>query len=105
MNDITIPISPFGTKLRGRREIAAYYLQDTSPQAIRRISALLGEVREENRIPHGTDGDGQPFSFSKWLDDFQLARAKHLVAIDVPAGNKPSTTPPSNKAAHKDGTP
>jgi hypothetical protein len=103
MDGITIPISPFGTKLRGRREIAAYYLQDTSPQAIRRISALIGEVREPNRIPHGIDGDGQPFSYTKWLDDFQLSRAKHLVVIDGRVG-EPSTRPADELDALKDGT-
>jgi hypothetical protein len=73
-----LPENPFGHKLRGRRAIAAYYLQDESPRAQRRISALLGEVRAENRLPHFVDGDGQPTSFTKWLDDFQLTRAKHL---------------------------
>jgi hypothetical protein len=80
MNDITVPNSPFGAKLRGRRAIALYHLQDDSPQAIRRISALMGEVRPENRIPHGIDGDGQPFSYTGWLDDYQRARAKYLVS-------------------------
>ena len=75
-----VPESPFGRKLRGRREIAAYYLQDTSRPAIRRIAALIGEVRQHNRIPHFIDGDGQICSYTKWIDDFIRSRAKHLPA-------------------------
>ena len=60
------------------REIARYYLQDDSDKATRRIAALLGEVRPENRLPHFVDGDGQIVSYTKWLDDSVLARAKHL---------------------------
>lgn len=72
------PVSPFGTRLTGRRAIAAYYLEDPSPQGVRRVSALMGEVRAENRIPHGHDGDGQPFSYTGWLDDYARNRAKYL---------------------------
>jgi hypothetical protein len=78
-----IPKSPFGRLLRGRRAIAGYYLQDDSPQAVRRISALLGEVRKENRLPHFIDGDGQPSTYTVWLDDFVRTRAKHLVAEEA----------------------
>jgi hypothetical protein len=85
-----IPQSPFGRKLRGRREIAVYYLQDDSERAVRRVSALLGEVREENRIPYFIDGDGEPASYTGWLDDFQLARAQNLpVAARSPAASQP----------------
>jgi hypothetical protein len=84
-----IPPSPFGRKLRGRREIAAYHLQDDSPQAIRRISALISEVREENRIPHIIEGDGKPTSYTGWLDDFQRSRAKYLPS----AAGEPTTNP------------
>jgi hypothetical protein len=97
MNDITIPTSPFGTKLRGKAALADYYLQDRSPQAVRRIGALCNEVREENRIPHFIDGDGEVCSYTKWLDAFQLARAKHLVVVDAPAGNDPPRMPPCDQ--------
>ena len=80
------PKSPFGRFLRGRRAIALYHLQDDSPQAVRRIAALLSEVREENRLPHFTDGDGHPCSFSGWIDEFVLSRARHLPAdLVIPA--------------------
>jgi hypothetical protein len=81
----TVPKSPFGRLLRGRRAIASYYLQDDSQQAVRRISALLGEVREENRLPHFIDGDGQPSTYTGWLDDFVRTRAKHLVDAESTA--------------------
>jgi hypothetical protein len=73
-----LPQSPFGAKLNGRRAIAAYHLQDDSKRALRRITALMHEVRKENRIPYFIDGDGQPASYTKWLDDFVRARAKYL---------------------------
>jgi hypothetical protein len=78
MESSIVPVSPFGTKLRGRGEIAAYHLGADTPQT-RRISALMSEVRPENRIPYGYDGDGQPFSFTGWLDEYAVSRRKNPV--------------------------
>jgi hypothetical protein len=75
----TIPPSPFGIKLIGRARIALYHLGRDDQRACRRISALMSEVRPENRIPHGHDGDGQPFSYTSWLDAYALKQAKNLV--------------------------
>jgi hypothetical protein len=75
-----VPSSPFGVKLTGRGQIAAYHLGSDTERNRRRITALMTEVREENRIPHGRDGDGVPFSFTGWLDNYSLRRAKHLEA-------------------------
>jgi hypothetical protein len=77
--ETTIPTSPFGVKLIGRGQIAEYHLGVDNERNRRRITALMTEVREENRIPHGRDGDGQPFSYTKWLDHYALARARHVV--------------------------
>jgi len=75
----SVPSSPFGMKLRGRGQIAAYHLGEDTERNRRRITALMGEVRPENRIPHGRDGDGQPFSFTGWLDAYVLKRCKNPV--------------------------
>jgi hypothetical protein len=77
MSDV-VPKSPYGVFLRGRKAIARYHLQDDSPQAIRRVAALLSEVREENRLPSFRDGDGRVCSFSHWIDGYVRERAKHL---------------------------
>lgn len=73
-----VPPSPYGTKLAGRKAIAAYWLGDPTSKGERRISALMAEVRPENRIPHGIDGDGQPYSYTRWLDEHARSRAKYL---------------------------
>jgi hypothetical protein len=76
----SVPPSPFGVKLTGRGKMAEYHLGEDNERNRRRITALMTEVREENRIPHGRDGDGQPFSYTGWLDAYTLKRAKHLAA-------------------------
>jgi hypothetical protein len=76
--EASIPSSPFGTKLIGRGQIARYHLGADNARNRRRITALMGEVRPANRIPHGRDGDGQPFSYTGWLDSYALKRAKNL---------------------------
>ena len=79
MEPSTVPPSPFGHKLIGRGAIALYFLGQDTPQTRRRVSALMSEVRPENRIPYGYDGDGQPFSFTAWLDEYSLKRLRNPV--------------------------
>jgi hypothetical protein len=60
--------------LTGRGAIAAYWLGADTPKNRRRVTGLLHEVKPENRLPHGIDGDGTPFTYSHWLDQHALVR-------------------------------
>jgi hypothetical protein len=74
-----LPTSPFGTLLPGLAAMALYFLGSATKKDIRRISALTSEVREENRLPFFISGDGQPSSYTGWIDNYVLSRARHLV--------------------------
>jgi hypothetical protein len=78
--------SPFGKKLTGRGAIAAYHYGQDTPQNRRRISALMREVREENRIPYGIDGDGRPFTYTRWLDEYDLSRCQNRLKLGAAGG-------------------
>jgi hypothetical protein len=64
-------------RLEGRAAIARYYFGSDSPEAVRRITALMREVSPANRIPFFMLGD-RPASRKSWLDAYTRARAKNL---------------------------
>jgi hypothetical protein len=64
--------------LRGRGEIAAFYLGSDTSKTRRRITALMREVRPENRIPFYLDG-GVPCSCKSWLEQRARDRAHNLI--------------------------
>jgi len=67
-------VSPYGVKLTGRGAIARYWLGADTPRNRRRVTGLLHEVKPENRLPHGMEGDGRtPFTYTGWLDQHALA--------------------------------
>jgi hypothetical protein len=101
MSETTIPASPFGTKLSGRGAIAAYWLGEDTPPNRRRVSALMNEVREENRIPYGIDGDGVPFSYSGWIDQYALSRCRNRprTAAEAVSADLPKPFPQRRAAA------
>ena len=81
----SVPVSPFGVKLTGRSALARYWFGSDSAENRRRITGLVHEVRPENRLPHGMEGDGRtPFSYTGWLDEFALSRRQAAAAAPSP---------------------
>jgi hypothetical protein len=64
--------------LRGRAAIAEYYLGEVTATSLRRITALLNEVQEDERLPHYREGGGLPVSRKSWIDDYTRRLAKYL---------------------------
>jgi hypothetical protein len=66
-------------RLSGRAAIAEYYIGNSSPEALRRVTALLNEVKIEDRIPHYREA-GKPTSFKSWIKQWTLERRERVLA-------------------------
>jgi hypothetical protein len=83
MTDLRGSDAPFNDILPGRGAMAAYYYGADTPKNRRRISALMREVKEADRIPYYMDG-GRPASRKSWLDQYQIARRRNPVITRSP---------------------
>lgn len=65
--------------LRGRRAIAEFYLGESTPEALRRITTLLNQAPQDQRLPHYREG-GMPVTRKSWLTKHTADKAKYLPA-------------------------
>jgi hypothetical protein len=71
--------SRLGRKLNGLGPMASFWLGADTPKTRRRMSALLHEVAEEDRLPFFRDG-GQPCSYEGWLEEYARRRRQNGTA-------------------------
>jgi hypothetical protein len=85
MNDFAaFPPSPPGRKMTGLGQMAEVWLGADTPKNRRRMSALLHEVPEADRLPYFLDGR-QPAAFEGWWTDYAWRRRQNAAPKKIPA--------------------